>query len=89
METVGATLGVVSDGEAQITLPNFRHLHEVTSAAAAELWIALVPKFFVERQVEQLGLVIPVDISSHADSAYYLVYPTELSHGKPLELFRA
>jgi hypothetical protein len=23
-----------------------------------------------------------------ADSAYYLVYPTELSHGKPLASFR-
>jgi len=24
-----------------------------------------------------------------ADGGYYFVYPTELSHGKPLELFRA
>jgi len=59
------------------------------SAAAAELGIALVPKFFVEGRLEQLGVVVPFAATSVAESAYYLVYPTELSHGKPLEQFRA
>jgi DNA-binding transcriptional LysR family regulator len=59
------------------------------SAAAAELGIALVPKFFVEGRLEQLGVVVPFEATSVAESAYYLVYPTELSHGKPLEQFRA
>ena len=59
------------------------------AAAAAGLGIALVPKFFVDGQLKQHGLVIPFNVSSTVDSAYYLVYPTELSHGKPLELFRA
>ncbi|ABO59567.1 LysR family transcriptional regulator (plasmid) [Burkholderia vietnamiensis] len=64
-------------------------LHTMLIAAAgAGLGIALVPKFFVEGHLEQLGLMIPFDASSPVDSAYYLVYPTELSHGKPLELFR-
>ncbi|MEJ8796371.1 LysR substrate-binding domain-containing protein [Trinickia caryophylli] len=58
------------------------------AAAAAGLGVALVPKFFVEDQLEQLGIVIPFESSSPAESAYYLVYPTELSHGKPLERFR-
>jgi DNA-binding transcriptional LysR family regulator len=58
------------------------------SAAAAGLGIALVPRFFVDTQLEQLGLVIPLDTPAVADSAYYLVYPTELSHGKPLASFR-
>ncbi|CAE6772685.1 LysR substrate-binding domain-containing protein [Paraburkholderia sp. SEWSISQ10-3 4] len=58
------------------------------SAAAAGLGVALVPKFFVEGQLKQLGLIIPFEAATVADSAYYLVYPTELSHGKPLELFR-
>jgi DNA-binding transcriptional LysR family regulator len=58
------------------------------SAAAAGLGIALVPKFFVEEQLQQLGLVVPCDAATVGDSAYYLVYPTELSHSKPLELFR-
>ncbi|MFM0370854.1 LysR substrate-binding domain-containing protein [Paraburkholderia aspalathi] len=58
------------------------------SAAAAGLGIALVPRFFVDAQLEQLGLVIPLDALAVADSAYYLVYPTELSHGKPLTSFR-
>ena len=58
------------------------------SAAAAELGIALVPKFFVEGRLEQLGVVIPFEATAVVDSAYYLVYPTELSHGKPLERFR-
>ncbi|HEX7914029.1 MAG TPA: LysR substrate-binding domain-containing protein [Paraburkholderia sp.] len=58
------------------------------SAAAAGLGIALVPRFFVETQLEQLGLAIPFDAPAVADSAYYLVYPTELSHGKPLACFR-
>jgi len=59
------------------------------AAAAAGLGIALVPEFFVEGQLKQLGLVIPFEASSATDSAYYLVYPTELSTGKPLELFKA
>ncbi len=58
------------------------------SAAAAGLGIALVPKFFVEGQLDTLGLTIPYDAPMVSDSAYYLVYPTELSHGKPLESFR-
>ncbi|ASL46477.1 Glycine cleavage system transcriptional activator [Burkholderia sp. AD24] len=62
------------------------------SAAAAGLGIALVPRFFVDAQLEQLGLVIPLVVPlaapAVADSAYYLVYPTELSHGKPLASFR-
>ncbi|MCX4156526.1 MULTISPECIES: LysR substrate-binding domain-containing protein [Paraburkholderia] len=58
------------------------------SAAAAGLGIALVPRFFVDAQLEQLGLVIALDALAVADSAYYLVYPTELSHGKPLTSFR-
>ncbi len=58
------------------------------SAAAAGLGIALVPRFFVDAQLEQLGLVMPLDAPAVADSAYYLVYPTELSHGKPLTSFR-
>jgi DNA-binding transcriptional LysR family regulator len=58
------------------------------SAAAAGLGIALVPKFFVANQLNQLGLLIPFDTATTVDSAYYLVYPTELSHGKPLALFR-
>jgi LysR family glycine cleavage system transcriptional activator len=59
------------------------------SGAAAGLGIALIPKFFVETQLKQLGLVIPFDTPGVTESSYYLVYPTELSHGKPLELFKA
>lgn len=59
------------------------------AAAAAGLGIALVPKFFVEDRLEQLGLIVPFNASTEGDSGYYLVYPTELSHGKPLEMFRA
>lgn len=58
------------------------------AAASAGLGIALVPTFFVEGHMRQLGLIIPFEATSVVDSAYYLVYPTELSHGKPLELFR-
>ncbi|HEV3106786.1 MAG TPA: LysR substrate-binding domain-containing protein, partial [Trinickia sp.] len=58
------------------------------SGAAAGLGIALVPKFFVVGQLQQLGLVIPFEATAVADSAYYLVYPTELSHGATLEQFR-
>ena len=47
-----------------------------------------MPKFFVEEQLQQLGLVVPCDAATVGDSAYYLVYPTEFSHNKPLELFR-
>lgn len=58
------------------------------AAASAALGIALVPTFFLEGKLHQLGLVTPFQATSTVDSAYYIVYPTELSHGKPLELFR-
>ncbi|OLL27889.1 LysR family transcriptional regulator [Burkholderia sp. SRS-W-2-2016] len=58
------------------------------SAAAAGLGIALVPRFFVDKQLQQFGLVMPFEAPAVADAAYYLVYPTELSHGKPLASFR-
>jgi DNA-binding transcriptional LysR family regulator len=58
------------------------------NAAAAGLGIALVPKFFVNGQLGQLGLIVPFEATTKVDSAYYLVYPTELSHSKPLEQFR-
>ncbi|MGQ7939420.1 LysR family transcriptional regulator [Paraburkholderia sp. D1E] len=81
-----SSLGV----EDSSTMQGVRYeLHSMLiSAAAAGLGIALVPKFFVGNQLKQLGLVIPFDSATTVDSAYYLVYPTELSHGKPLELFR-
>jgi LysR family transcriptional regulator, glycine cleavage system transcriptional activator len=64
-------------------------LHTMLIAAAiAGLGVALIPKFFVEGQLERLGLVIPFAARSVVDSAYYLVYPTEFSYGKPLGLFR-
>ncbi|WP_179404512.1 LysR substrate-binding domain-containing protein [Burkholderia guangdongensis] len=59
------------------------------SAAAAGLGVALVPKFFVDGQLAQLGLIAPFDATAVEDGGYYFVYPTELSHGKPLERFRA
>ena len=58
------------------------------SGASAGLGIALVPRFFVEGQLDRLGLVVPFDAPAIAEAAYYLVYPTELSHGKPLARFR-
>jgi LysR family glycine cleavage system transcriptional activator len=50
--------------------------------------LALVPHFFVRIQLEQLGLVIPVDAPLAPDSAYYLVYPTDMGNSSPLEQFR-
>lgn len=58
------------------------------SGAAAGLGLALIPKFFIERQLEQLGLVIPYHTPIKSSASYYLVYPTELKHGKSLEIFR-
>ncbi|CAH2803906.1 MAG: Transcriptional regulator, LysR family [uncultured Paraburkholderia sp.] len=83
--------------EDNATMQGVRYeLHSMLiSAAAAGLGIALVPKFFVDEQLAQLGLVIPFAATAAPaataveESAYYLVYPTELSHGKPLELFRS
>ncbi|WP_025602665.1 LysR substrate-binding domain-containing protein [Burkholderia sp. WSM2230] len=76
--------------EDNATMQGVRYeLHSMLiSAAAAGLGIALVPRFFVDEQLAQLGLVIPFAATTVEESAYYLVYPTELSHGKPLELFR-
>ncbi len=72
------------------TLQGVRYeLHTMLIAGgAAGLGIALVPKFFVEGQLRTLGLTIPFDVKSVAGSAYYLVYPTELTHGQPLSVFR-
>ncbi|SDV48980.1 LysR family transcriptional regulator [Chitinasiproducens palmae] len=81
-----ASLGV----EDASTMHGVRYeLHTMAiSAAAAGLGVALVPKFFVDGQLRHFGLVVPFEAKFSADSAYYLVYPTELSHGRPFERFR-
>ncbi|ACR32203.1 LysR substrate-binding domain-containing protein [Burkholderia glumae] len=89
-----ASLGVDQPG----TMQGDRYeLHTMLiSAAAAGLGIALVPKFFVDGRERQLGIVVPYVAPSAAaarlaaadDVAYYLVYPTELSHSRPLDAFR-
>ncbi|GAA4413548.1 transcriptional regulator [Advenella faeciporci] len=58
------------------------------SGAAAGMGIALIPKFFIEGRLDQLGIIIPFDAAGTEDAAYYLVYPTEYSHGTALTLFR-
>jgi LysR family glycine cleavage system transcriptional activator len=58
------------------------------AAAAAGLGIAMVPRFFLAGLFEPLNLMIPFDAPMIAEAAYYLVYPTELSHSKPLANFR-
>jgi LysR family transcriptional regulator, glycine cleavage system transcriptional activator len=64
-------------------------LHSMLIAAAtAGLGIALVPRFFVENRLEKLGLTVPFAATLSVGAAYYLVYPPELSHGKPLAEFR-
>lgn len=77
------------DGNAMMQGVRYELHTMLVAAASAGLGIALVPKFFVEGQMHRLGLLSPFDATSVVDSAYYLVYPTELSHGKPLELFRS
>ena len=88
-----ASLGV----EDNATMQGVRYeLHTMlTAGAAAGLGIALVPRFLVEGQLKHLGLVIPFELpaarsggNGGSDAAYYLVHPTEFSHGKPLEAFR-
>ncbi|MEX3968369.1 LysR substrate-binding domain-containing protein [Paraburkholderia sp. EG286B] len=82
-----ADLGV----EDPTTMQGVRYeLHTMLfSAAAASLGIALVPKFFVNDQLDKLGLIVPFDAATRVDAAYYLVYPTELSHSTSLARFRA
>jgi len=86
-----ASLGI----EDNATMQGVRYeLHTMlTAGAAAGLGIALVPHFLIEEQLTHLGLVIPFDrpqaAATDRDNAYYLIYPTELSHGKQLEIFRA
>ena len=48
-----------------------------------------MPKFSVEGQLQQLGLIVPFDAAAVADDAHYLVHPPEFGHSKPLELVRA
>ena len=81
-----ANLGV----EDNRTMQGVRYeLHTMLlSAAAAGLGIALVPRFFVDTEAEPSRLIVPFDAPVVAEAAYYLVYPTELSHGKPLASFR-
>jgi len=58
------------------------------AAASAGLGIALVPRFFISGRPHLFDIIIPVDRMFAKEEAYYLVYPTELSHGKPLQVFR-
>ncbi|RCW68655.1 DNA-binding transcriptional LysR family regulator [Pseudorhodoferax soli] len=58
-------------------------------AAQAGLGIALVPEFFVSREAWSRGLVQVHSLSIQTEDAYHLVYPNDLRHSRPMELFRA
>jgi len=57
-------------------------------AAEAGLGIALVPEFLLPQSLEEQDLMRPFELGLTSDDAYYLVYPTDMSHSAPLEAFR-
>lgn len=76
--------------EHEATMQGVRYeLHTMAlSAAAAGLGIALLPRFLIADRLAAMDLTIPYQAPVTVDAAYYLVYPTELAHSKPLSLFR-
>lgn len=68
--------------------PRYQVHAMLVAAAVAGLGIALVPKIYVEEQLEQHTLLMPVEAPTRTNNNYYFVYPTEFRHYKPLEVFR-
>jgi len=57
-------------------------------AAVAGLWIALLPKFFVENELDHEELVLVINQPMKSDSGYFLVTPSAISDYTPVALFR-
>jgi DNA-binding transcriptional LysR family regulator len=65
--------------------------HELFSmlieAAKAGLGVALVPRFFVGKEIESGELVIPCPTVLRSQRSYYLVYPENKAESLPLQVF--
>ncbi|MDR5799187.1 MULTISPECIES: LysR substrate-binding domain-containing protein [Caballeronia] len=57
-------------------------------AAESGLGVALVPEFLIPAYRNEGKFVQPFDFALTSEDAYYLVYPTDLSHSAPLQGFR-
>lgn len=55
--------------------PTYDQFGMVAAAAAADVGVALLPKFLVEQQLEERKLILLFDTPLHTASAYYIVLP--------------
>src|SRR3546814_718519 len=61
----------------------------VIEAARAGLGVALVPRFYVEQELERGDLAIPFDIALKHAKRYCLVYPEYKRDSPTVQAFRA
>lgn len=59
------------------------------SAAVAGLGVALVPRFLVERELQQEKLIVPVQSSITYRSAYFLAYSKSGGKSNEFSMFRS
>lgn len=58
-------------------------------AAIANLGMALIPRYMVQKELTQGTLIMPIELTLPEQAAYYLVYPEEHRHLGSLQAFRA
>lgn len=66
----------------------FSHHEMIINAAVHGIGIAVVPKFYVERELESRALHMPFGDPIKSDDSYFVVYPERKSHNPNIILFR-
>lgn len=68
--------------------PRFGHFPVLTEAAALGMGVALVPRFFIDEDLELGKLIVLFDSDYTSKSSYHLVIPEAKRHVRPVRAFQ-
>jgi len=63
------------------------HFYMLSQAAISSMGVALIPRFFIEQQLQEGLLVIPFDLSFSSPYCYYLLTPKSSNYPYKVQLF--
>ncbi|SFB69158.1 transcriptional regulator, LysR family [Polaromonas sp. OV174] len=82
-------LAGVDDTPAASVGPKYELFSMIAQAVKAGLGLAVLPRFLVADDIADGTLAVPFELPLSSDFAYYLVWPTQKAHWRPLLQLRA
>lgn len=63
------------------------HFYMLSQAAVSSMGVALIPRFFIEKQLQDGSLIIPFDVSFTSPYCYYLLTPKSSNYPFKVQVF--